>query len=236
MRRKLINMGRALRVILVGAVCAAVTAGCHRTFSTEVTQPNPLKQPLETLRVSEEVVIVTGDMELSVPRHAPAAGGTVWQNQRYPLMNKAQFMVVSRDRLRFHVQIEHKWEDWANVTTWDAELVDDQGRKYRPKGVDLISDKHIVHMWDYEKRSVVRNRYGDVVGMNNDGHKDRQPLASLSLFRGKGDFVFFSRDIFTPDVKSLTLRLKRRGLSYQFTWNFTDEGAAPGDGTATAMR
>ena len=233
-------MGRGLRLFMVTAACLAVAAGCHRTFHNKVTQPNPLKQPLETLRVSEKVVIVTGDMELNVPRHAPAAGGSIWENQRYPLLNTAQFTVVSRDRLRFHVQIEHKWEDWANVTTWDAELVDDEGRVYRPKDVDFISDKHIVKMWDYERRSVIRNSYGDVLGVNNDGYKQRQPLASLSLFRGRGDFVFFAQDIFTPDIQSLTLRLKRSGLSYEFSWKFSDDDGAPkgdgGDGSATAMR
>ena len=42
-------------------------------------------------------------------RNSPRA--SVAHNHRYPLINQASFTVVSRDRLRFHVQIDHKWQD-----------------------------------------------------------------------------------------------------------------------------
>jgi hypothetical protein len=202
--------------------------GCSKTFHTSVNQPNPLASPLETLRQSEELVIVTGDMELNKPRRSGPSGGSVMVSDRVPLNNKASFTVVSRDRLRFHVQIEHKWEEWAKVTGWSAELVDDKGRHYRPEDIDLVSAKHVVQMWDYERRSVVRNKFGDIVHVNNDGYKQRQFLGSLSLFRGRGDYVFYSRDIFTPDVRSLTLILKRRSMTFKYTWNFSEDATGTG--------
>lgn len=202
---------------------AAAVGGCTRTFTSTVTQPNPLEQPLETLRESEEIVIVTGDMELSAPRGGSSPGGTVMVNDRYPLMNTARFTVVSRDRLRFHVQIEHKWQDWVDLSTWHAYLVDDKGRRYDPAEVDPLRGRHIVKMWDYEQRSTVKNRFGDITQINDDGWKRRQPLGSLSLFRGRGDFVFYHRDIFRADVKSLKLHIERDGTAFEFNWRFADE-------------
>jgi hypothetical protein len=221
--------------LLAALFAVAAAGGCGRTFKSQVTQPNPLTQPLDTLRVSEVIVIVTGDMELNVPAAGGASGGAAWVDQRYPLKNMAHFTVVSRDRLRFHVQIEHKWQDWADVSTWDAYLVDDTGRRYNPDDVDLTSDRVITKMWDYEQRSTVRNTFGDVVHVNNDGYKRRQALGSLSLFRGRGDFVFYHRDIFHPRVKSLTLHIERGGTAFEFTWRFAD-GAAIAAAAPAASR
>ncbi|MBT8491961.1 MAG: hypothetical protein KJO07_02780, partial [Deltaproteobacteria bacterium] len=188
-------MGRAIGVA-VALVTVVASSGCHKGFSAGVTQPNPLSQPLETLRESERLTIVTGDMELEMPMQAggdPRTGGSIMQNRRYPLQNSASFTVVSRDRLRFHVQIEHKWQDYAKLTEWNAYLIDDEGRVYLPQEVDFLQPRHVVFMWDYETRTAVRNRFGDVVSVNNDGHRRRQTLGSLSLFRGRGDFVFYGR-------------------------------------------
>lgn len=216
---------KSTRPALLAAILGlAAAGGCGRTFSSSVTQPNPLIRPLETLRESEPIVIVTGDMDLNLPRQGDASGGgTIWVNKRYPLTNRAHFTVVSRDRLRFHVQIEHKWQEWADVSSWRATLVDDKGHRYRPAEIDLISDKHVTQMWDYESRSIVTNDFGDIVHVNNDGYRRRQPLASLSLFRGRGDFVFHHPDIMRPSVKSLTFKIERSGTAFEFTWRFADE-------------
>jgi hypothetical protein len=205
------------------AVVAAlgISFGCHKTLSTRVVQPNPLCQPLETLRQSEPAVIVTGDHELRSPRAARTNGSLVGSD-RIPLRNVATFSVVSRDRLRFRVQVEHKWEEWADVTTWNAELVDDLGNHYRPEDVLLVANQHVVQMWDHELRTVQRNRFGDITRINDDGYKDRQPLGSVSHHRGTATVAFYARDIFSPEVRSLTLFLRRSGQSLKFRWDFTD--------------
>jgi hypothetical protein len=217
-------------MIWIGLLAGAAVAvtGCTKTFKGSVTQPNPLAQPLETLRISEEIVIVTGDMELNLPRQRGPSGNALYKAMRYPLRNKAKFTVVSRDRMRFHVQVEHKWQEWATIGSWKAYLVDDQGNKYVPEQVDSVDAEHLVTMWDQEVRSVRRNRFGDIVTVYDDGHKRRQPLGSLSVFRGQGDFVFYARDMFTPDVKSMTLVIERKGLAFSFTWRFDDDELAPG--------
>jgi hypothetical protein len=216
---------------LVGAVVALGTvAGCHRTFHGSVSQPNPLLHPHEMLRESEPITIVTGDMELEAPR---VQG--VLRRQRWPLNNVAAFTVVSRDRLRFHVQIEHKWSEWAMVDSWTAYLIDDRGRRYLPEAIERVSDAHVVMMWDYETRSVRRNAFGDIVAIADDGHRRRNPLGSLSVFRGRGDVVFYAHDLFTPDVRSLTLVLERTGVAFAFTWRFAEDAPAPGPGRGAGL-
>ena len=112
-----------LRLLLVFVVLAG---GCSRTFKGVAVQPNPLVNQRETLRESEKITIVRGDMELEEPDEAhPAQRASVLHNHRYPLFNEAMFTLVSRDRLRFHVQVDHKWEEYADLKTWQVYLVDD---------------------------------------------------------------------------------------------------------------
>ena len=185
-------------VALVGVVMAV--AGCARTFTGHAVQPNPLAHPNETLRSSEKITIVRGDMELEVPDPALATQrASVVNNNRYPLLNQASFTIVSRDRLRFHVQIDHKWQEWADLNTWEVTLDDDAGHTWMPESVEHARTKIMTTMWDREQRTARRNRFGDIVALNDDGWKRRQTLGSLSVFRGKADFVFYQRDLFHPE-------------------------------------
>lgn len=216
-------MGVRSSIVVASVIVVGLAAGCTRTFRGHAIQPNPLAHPTETLRDSEEITIITGDMELNVPKEPNAAQRvSVMNMKRYPLKNVASFSVVSRDRLRFHLQLEHKWEEWANPSHWTVYLVDDQGNVWHPEATEHARTRHMVTMWDQEVRSVRRNLYGDIVAINEDGYKRRQPLGSLSVFRGRADFVFYDRDIFTPDVKSLKLVVKKSGTVFEFEWDFDD--------------
>src|SRR6187431_2934093 len=217
---------RGSRIFLL-AVSFILATGCVRTFRGHATQPNPLADPNETLRQSEKITIVTGDMELDAV--APAEPGQrasmvnrVGGSNKYPLINQASFTVVSRDRLRFHVQIDHKWQEWADLNSWSVELVDDKGHHWVPEAVEHAKTKIMTTMWDREVRTAQRNRFGDVVAINDDGWRNRQTLGTLSVFRGKADFVFYQRDLFHANVKKLRLVVKRPGESFEFTWNFQD--------------
>lgn len=216
-----------LRGWLVMVVTAAALAACSRTFSAEVVQPNPLRHPTETLRQSEVLTIVRGDMELNQPV-PPRAGqrAAVINFSRWPLYNVASFIVVSRDRLRFHVQVDHKWQEYADLESWEVELEDDRGRRWVPEGVEHARTSMLTTMWDREQRTAVRNRFGDIVSLNEDGYNNRQTLGSLSVFRGKADFVFYQRDLFTPSMRWLRLRVKRSGEAFEFRWNFADQVAS----------
>jgi hypothetical protein len=209
--------------VCLAIVAALAASACTRTFKTTVVQPNPLVLPTETLRESERAVIVTGDMDLEMPRMPePGQRVAVVNNEHYPLYNEASWTMVSRDRLRFHVQIEHKWQEWADLGTWDVYLVDDAGNRYRPEAMEHARTKLLVTMWDREVRTARRNMYGDIVALNEDGWRNRQTLGSLAVFRGNADFVFYKRDIFTRDLRWVKLVVKRPGTAFHFTWNFAD--------------
>jgi hypothetical protein len=208
-------------------VALLVVAGCTRTFKATAVQPNPLADTNETLRSSEKITIVRGDMELEMPAEAaPTQRASIVNNNRYPLFNVASFTMVSRDRLRFHVQIDHKWEEYADLNTWEVYLVDDKGRLFYPEAVEHARKSMITKMWDREQRTARRNQYGDVVAINDDGWRRRQTLGSLSVFRGKADFVFYQRDLFSTNVRSLRLVVKRSGEAFEFTWRFQDSIAS----------
>jgi hypothetical protein len=213
---------RGIRILTL-ALVSVLAVGCGRTFRGKTTQPNPLAKPTETLRQSEKITIVTGDMELEAPE-MPEGGQRVAlvRNNRYPLYNQASFTIVSRDRLRFHVQVDHKWQEWADLKTWSVELEDDSGRQWEPESVEHATTRIMTKMWDREQRTAVRNRFGDVVAIHEDGWRNRQTLGSLSVYRGKADFVFYQRDLFHANVKKLRLVVKRPGEAFEFTWNFQD--------------
>jgi hypothetical protein len=223
----------------VRLLCAVLAmAGCTTTFAKEATQPNPIAHPTETLRTSEKITIVTGDMDLEQPEEAGYSRSSMTasqaHNHRYPLLNEASFTMVSRDRLRFHVQVDHKWEDYADLKTWDVELIDDQGRHWIPESVDHARTNLITTMWDREQRTSIcdhsgRNATGDcfnTIGFADDGWKRRQTLGSVSVFRGKADFSFYQRDLMNANVRWLKLVVKRSGEAFEFTWRFEDTVAA----------
>jgi hypothetical protein len=206
--------------------------GCTRTFRAEAVQPNPMAEPTETLRSSEKITIVTGDMELEAPAETQPRRGDAApaNNHRYPLINQASFTIVSRDRLRFHVQIDHKWEEWADLKTWDVHLEDDQGHRWNPESVEHAQTKLMNTFWDREQRTSICSETGrdptgacyTTVGFEDDGWKHRQTLGTLSVFRGNADFVFYQRDMMHAEVRKLRLVVKRPGEAFEFVWKFHD--------------
>lgn len=226
-----------MRVVHAGMLASLAVAwlGCTRTFRAEAVQPNPVAAPTEVLHSSEKITIVTGDMELEVP-YAPDPTQQVaaTHNHRYPLINQASFTVVSRDRLRFHVQIDHKWEDWANPATWDVHLEDDQGHQWTPEAVEHPRTRLISQVWDREQRTSVCSSAGrdatgaciTTIGVLDDGWKHRQTFGTLSVFRGNADFVFYQRDLMRADIRKLRLVVKRPSEAFVFVWRFRDTVAA----------
>lgn len=211
-----------------GLVLGVVAAlGCSRTFTGQAVQPNPLAHPNEMLRSSEKITIVRGDMELQAPDPLPTAQrAAVAHHHRYPLLNQASFTIVSRDRLRFHVQVDHKWKEWADLKTWDVWLEDDAGHHWEPEAIEHARTRIMTTMWDREQQTARRNRFGDIVALNQDGWRNRQTLGSLSVFRGKADFVFYQRDLFHPGVRQLRLVVSRPGEAFRFVWKFRDDQLA----------
>lgn len=208
--------------------------GCARTFEKSAIQPNPLVAPTETLRNSEKITIVTGDIDLEAPAPAETVSttqnGSPVHNNRYPLVNQASFTMVSRDRLRFHVQLDHKWQEWADLRSWGVDLVDDKGRHWLPEATEHARTKIMTTMWDREVRHAICDQHGyngggdciNTIGTADDGWKDRRSLGNISVFRGNADFVFYDRDLMTKNVRWLKLSIHRPGQAFEFTWRFQD--------------
>jgi hypothetical protein len=222
-------------VLAVASLAALGAAGCTRTFRAEAVQPNPIAQPIETLRSSEKITIVTGDMELEQPYGAaPDKQASAAVNHRYPLYHQASFTIVSRDRLRFHVQLDHKWEEWADPTTWEVQLEDDAGHVWAPTAVEGGRTRLMSSFWDREQRSAICSSAGyspsggciATVGLADDGWKHRQTFGTLSVFRGNADFVFFQPDLMHAEVRQLRLVVRRSGMAFEFNWRFSDAIAA----------
>jgi hypothetical protein len=183
--------------------------GCMHSYATAVTQPNPLAHPSDVLPISARLHIDLGDMELP----------------HFVLRNSAYFVIVSRDRLRFHVTLVHKWEEMVDPANWRVTLEDDAGHVYSPSAEDRPSDVAFkTRMWEEQTRSVVRDKFGDVVKVGDEVEK--RPLASADVFEGQGDYVFHATDLMRADVKRLTLTMKRGDTVYRFIWNFDDGDAA----------
>jgi hypothetical protein len=231
--REALRHDRRMRLVHVGIVASLALGwlGCARTFRAEIVQPNPIALPTETSRSSGKVTIVTGDMELEAPYAAePSQRASVARNHRYPLINQASFTVVSRDRLRFHVQIDHKWQEWADLTTWSVHLEDDQGHVWAPEAVEHPHTRMINQVWDREQRTAVCSSAGrdptgaciTTVGVLEDGWKHRQTFGTLSVFRGNADFVFYQHDLMRADLRRLRLVVERPTEAFVFGWRFRD--------------
>src|SRR5262249_20290909 len=129
----------------------------------------------------------------------------------------------------------HKWKEVADPTAWNVSLTDEAGHTYYPETKETRYNDMITQMWDREKRTA---RYtlpsgdpqlqggdqlhGDVKSLNNDGYKDRQPLESVDVFQGSGDFAFHAKNLFNRTTHRLTLRMEKMGVVYEFTWNLVD--------------
>jgi hypothetical protein len=101
------------RVVLVIGFVGPIT-GCKSHWTAEVTQPALTLQADKATRTSIPLTIMMRDMEL---RHARLA-------------NTAYYVVVSRDRLRFHVTLRHKWESMSDLRTWETWVEDAAGVRH----------------------------------------------------------------------------------------------------------
>lgn len=199
---------------------AVALAGCDKSWESKVTQPRLKLGATREARTSFPLVIKTGDMEL--PRFIR-------------LFNSAYFVVVSRDRLRFHVTLHHKWKSMCDPARWLVYIEDGRGRRYYPEGLDRRKVRAVGDVYaqtrDRSIRSVRRTRrerrlvphaYQETVDELQDG----LPLLSINYYRGDGDYVFYRRNIFREDMKKLTLVLKRPGYEYRYVWNFVKDPSA----------
>lgn len=195
-------------------VIAAALTGCFQsTWETTVVQPK-LALGNDVQRTSYPLVIKMSDMDL--PRFckklqmSPTVRLTVscWDMD---LLNTAYFVLVSRDRMRFHVTLHHKWETMSDPTRWQVWIEDERGRRYYPEGIDRRNLRPVTQMYS-----------------TIDDPDNRTPLLAITVWRGDGDYVFYRRNLFRREMTRMTLVMKRPGYTYRYVWSFVDaEGIEP---------
>jgi hypothetical protein len=193
------------------ALLVSASVGCVKTLQVSTTQPNPVMDSAETLQEGRHLHIDVRDIDLPKSFH---------------LRQSASFVMRSHDRLTFHVDLVHKWEEIADPKNWTVKLEDDHGHIYLPESEDDRSNDHVSQVWDMDKWMAIKNRYGDVVGAKNNPDCECQELSTLSsvdVYRGKGDFEFYSKDLMNRDVHWLRFTMRHDDLIYEFTWNFGDQ-------------
>src|SRR5262249_55801723 len=151
-------------------------------------QPNPaINRSIDVLPVSEKLYIYQRDM--SLPRD-------------YQLRSSAQFAVVNKDRIRFHVTIVRYDEDEADVTNWDAYMQDETGKKYPLSSRGGTKKTRLSITWGL---------YPYVPG---DSWCREPPCLSkiipgYDVYQGVADLVFHSPMIIGEGRKSVLLVLRR---------------------------
>ena len=163
------------RSILIAWILAA---GCSKQLSTQVVQPPLMFGAGLELRTSMPLTIVVRDMETG----------------RLPIHNSAYYVAVSRDRLRFHVTLHHKWDEMADLKQWFAYVEDANGKRHYPEDVSA--------------------RVSQVTTVYIRGVRYRM---NALMFRGTADLSIYDRDLFAAGSR-LTLVLSRPGMEYRYRW------------------
>src|SRR5687767_2504389 len=136
-------------------VVLLLLAGCSRTLQATAHQPNPLKYPKDTLRESAKLFIYVGHQDMDSIKTIMA--------------NSARFVVVSKDRLRFHITIEHKWEEWADVNSWQVWLEDETGKRYHPEAKELSKNRNKSDYFEYDRRQITTDTFGNITRVAQPG-------------------------------------------------------------------
>jgi hypothetical protein len=163
------------------------------------TRPSRAVDKPDELPVSEPLFIHTRDMDL--PRD-------------FLLRSSAQFAIVSRDRVRFHLGIVRQDESEADVKAWKVHLEDEAGRTV-PIARELVVMRRFALNWrlfPYEPNSSWC-REPPCLSRDDTG---------LEAFEGRADYVLAGPDILAK-YKKLVLVARRGGQEMRFSWTFGED-------------
>ena len=163
-------------------MAVVLACGCTKQVNLKVVEPPLLMSAGVQARTSLPLEYVSRDMEYGPLR----------------TRSSAYFVVVSRDRIRFHIRLQHKWDSIADLRTWEAYVVDGNGHRLE---VDSVT------------ASV---RPVDMFMVKGALYRSRQPI-----YDGRGTLSVYAHDLVDADG-SITLVLSRPGFVYRFHWITTD--------------
>jgi hypothetical protein len=159
------------------------------------TYQDPLQSTSSARALRQESDI---DYSAGIPRY--------WQLRSY-----AQFVVVSRDRLVFHVAIVRRDSRDAVTKGWTMWLEDDTGRRHEPAARENVKLDRLLLPW---------SRYWDE--HSNNYYKKRE-LPGWDAYQGRADITFMESDLMSSERRRLSFVMERQGYQMRFTWTF-DEG------------
>lgn len=175
--------------------------GCHQTFKVKTIQMNPvyyLGNP-EILNISQKLPIIRGNMSIG----------------HFKMVSYANFVIISRDRIRFNVELTNVWRDLSRVCEWESKVyIDDV--EYVPE-CDKGGIKMYTKTWDQEHRRVKRNHFGEIVYVE-PYERNPTPLDTITIHVGKGYLNFYKRDMLTKTTKKIALKLRKKNVTYWFVW------------------
>ncbi|HKA88387.1 MAG TPA: hypothetical protein VKE22_12020 [Haliangiales bacterium] len=179
-------------------------AGCGvQVREASAVQPNPARALHSVDEIPQSVTLYIYQRDHLLSRD-------------YQLRNSASFVVVSRDRLRFHVGIVRREEDDADTVSWDAWLEDAHGHRIargerEVAHVDRISvgwalyPYRVDDSWCRQTRPCLRRL---------------DPGRVFDVYEGRADYVFTAPDLATSQDDGFTLVLRRGGVEYRYAWLF----------------
>lgn len=187
---------RVAAVVLLLSACATN----KDVLQASALQPNPRSQqaaPGELLRSERLNIYEAGGM-----RHVR-------------VRSSAQFAVVTRDRLRFHVALSNVTAPPSDekVSTRDARvwLEDETGRRYSGVREAAYVDTMVHPQWRMPRDP-------------RCAYRCARHYRDIWLRHATADYVFASPELLAPERKTLVLNVERSGNLHplRFVWTFSD--------------
>jgi hypothetical protein len=207
------HRARCLLLVMMAA------AGCGTQIrEARAVQPNPLRGFTMAGPLPASValfIFIRDSMDYVDPRKTPddlrqeyVLDGTVHIPRFWQLRSAARFVVVSKDRLRFHVSVTMRDEREATIGGWRAWLEDESGRRYEPETVEGPQLDLLVLPWSLYPVGIPWQRKREVPGWD--------------AYQGRADFLFSSPNLMGDNRRMLTFVLQRENVQMRFVWRFND--------------
>jgi hypothetical protein len=218
------------------AVLLLLTGCATQIREARAIQPNPVRTLGSPDDIPQSVplyVFIRDSMDAADPLHRPAAnepGAIETPNFRqmtstkedvsafsytipryWQLRSSARFVVLARDRVRFHLSIVQGDERNASTKGWKVWLEDDTQRKLLPASREVAQLDRLHLGWSLYFDNQV-----------NQFVKKRE-VPGWEAYQGRADYVFTAPDLMTDARKMLALVAEREGVQMRFVWRF-DEG------------
>jgi hypothetical protein len=199
-----------MRWILLLAV-----AGCSiTTREARAIMPHPTRSP--PVGVEADQLAHTDDLPASVPLYIYQRN---YQLRRdYQLRNSARFVVVNRDRLRFHVGMVGYEDDTADTSSWTVWLEDETGRHLAPESRDVGKLNRIVVSW----RLYPYPPGGTAWCREPPCFSRLEPNQVFEVYEGTADYSFSDPGLGTAKHQLVSLVLRKGRDEYRYTWRFGD--------------